>query len=658
MSKRQELLAATDETIDDAVKYADPMVLRGLLYQLTGDEEVANIELTSDMFLHLKIHRIAKESDIALLQSKAATFLKNYRDNGAGNMDLGPAERLYRSLGLAAGEEIPGSEREMWLEQTALDPWVRGLKWKGQTPSAEQRQGFIVGVVGAGLSGLNAAVQLKRAGIPYIVFEKNPEVGGTWYENVYPGARVDSPSRSYTHLFGVNFPYPYNYCPQEENLRYFKWVADNFEVRENIKFDTEVKSARWDEDTQQWELTAEGPEGLSSWRVNAVICCVGFLSRPEMPRIKGMDSFKGTACHTARWPRGLDIKGKRVAVIGTGASGYQTAPEIAKVAAHTYIFQRTPSWCMANSTYLRPLPLQVNWLERNFPYLVNFSRFRLAWFYGPEPVFAAARVDPEFNDPHARSSANKKLRDHCVAFIRKKLASRPELIEKMIPEAPPLSSRPITIDEEDNIYDALLKDNVTLVTDRIGQITANGIEAGDREYPVDVILYATGFKANDFLWPMELRGRNGARVEELWKKDGARAYLGAMVPGLPNFFMIYGPNSNNWGGLHVIDLLELVSRFALECIGGMIAQKKRSVDVTIDAYSRFNDELDRSEARMIYKDSRANNYYKNSFGRSAVNGPIDIRRMWHWLRDPSAPPPHETAPGIRPYFGEDLVVRS
>jgi 4-hydroxyacetophenone monooxygenase len=376
-----------------------------------------------------------------------------------------------------------------------------------------------------------------------------------------------------------------------------------------------------------------------------------------MPQIEGMDSFKGIACHTARWPRDLDVTGKRVAVIGTGASGYQTAPEIAKVAAHTYIFQRTPSWCMPNSDYLRPLPPQVNWLERNFPYLVNFGRFRLAWFYGPKPVFAASRIDPEFEDPHAISAANKKLRDLCVAYIRERLASRPELIDKMIPKAPPLSSRPITIDDKDNIYGALLRDNVTLVTDRIVQVTPQGIEAGGCEYPVDVILYATGFKANDFLWPMELTGRNGARVEDLWKKDGARAFLGAMLPGFPNFFMVYGPNSNNWGGLHVIDLLELTTRFALECIGGLIAQKKQSVDTTADAYWRFNDELDRSEATMVYKDRRANNYYQNSSGRSAVNGPLDIRRMWRWLRDPSGLPPSETDAGIRPYFGGDLVVR-
>jgi len=657
MSKRQELLDASDATIDDAVKFADPMVLRGLLYQLTGDEGVAKIELVADMFVNFAIHRIAKEADVALLQSKAATYLKNYRDKGAGDVDLGPTERLFHSLSLTTGEPIPEAERDMWLEQTALDPWVRGLKWKGKPPSEEQLKGFTVAIIGAGMSGLNAAVHLKRTGIPFVVFEKNPSVGGTWYENAYPGARVDTPSRSYTHKFGANFPYPYNFCPRDENQKYFNWVTDTFGIRENIKFETEIKSAIWDEAAQEWELTVVGPEGTKTQRVNAVICCVGFLSRPQLPQIKGMDSFKGVSCHTARWPKDLDVAGKRVAVIGSGASGYQTTPVIAKTAAHTFLFQRTPSWCTNNGNYLKPLPPQVNWLERNFPYLVNFSKFRLSWFYGPASVFQTTRIDPTYKDPHARSAFNKKLRDDRVAYIREKLASRPDLIEKMIPAYPPLASRPITVDDNDNIYSALLRDNVSLVSDAIEAVTPKGIKAGGREYELDIILYATGFKANDFLWPMEVRGRNGMRVEELWAKDGARAYLGAMMPGFPNFFMIYGPNANNWGGLNIVDFLEIVTRFALECIGGLIAQKKRSVDVTADAYWRFQGELDEAEKMMIYMDPRANNYYRNAAGRSAVNGAVDVRRMWRWLRDPSGPTPHEIDAGIKPHFGEDLVVR-
>ena len=664
MTERSELLTATDETIDDAVRHADPMVLRGLLYQLTGDESIAATEVATITIRNVELTVVKKPADVALIQSKAAAFLKSYRDQGAGDISYGPPERLHRSLSLAAGTDIPTSEFDLWLEQLALDPWIRRLVWP-ETPSAQDLQNFKVAVIGAGMGGLNAAIQMKHAGIPYFVIEKNEEVGGTWWENRYPGARVDSPSRTYTHTYGVNFEYPNAFCPQRENLKYFKWVADNFDVRKDITFNTEVKSVIWDEAAKLWEIKAEGPDGPRVWRVNAVIASVGFLSRPNLPDIEGMETFKGKAFHTARWPVDLELKGKRVAVIGTGATGYQMIPELAKLAGHTYVFQRTPNWCFDTKGYLEPFPPQVNWLDRNFPYITNFIRFRVSYLTGPEFVMKTMRADPEFKDEQARSQRNKNVRESQLAFLHSKLASRPDLIEKMTPVAPPYSARPIIVDANYCIYDALLRDDVTLVTEPIRKITPNGIEVeGGVEYPLDIIVYATGFKANDFLWPMEVRGRGGQRIEELWAKDGARAYLGTMLPGFPNFFMIYGPNTNNFGGLQIVDFEEMVTRFALECFSRLITQKRHTIDVKLDAYWRYNDEVDRYEAMMIYKDPRANNYYQNESGRSACNCPIDVRKIWTWLRNPAdgradgrpGDPEAIANPFVRPYFGEDLVI--
>ena len=664
MAEKSELLTASDETIDDAVKYADPMVLRGLLYQLTGDESIAATEVGTTTIRNVEITTVSNPSDVALIQSKAAAFLKSYRNQGAGDIPYGPPQRLRRSLNLAAGIDLPASEFELWLEQLALDPWARGLVWQEPPPAQDLRK-FTVAVIGAGMGGLNAAVQMKHAGIPYFVIEKNDEVGGTWHENRYPGARVDSPSRTYTHIYGVDFEYPNAFCPQSENLRYFEWVADHFDIRKDITFKTEVKSVIWDETAKVWEIKADGPDGPRVWRANAVITSVGFLARPNMPSIEGMETFAGKAFHTARWPANLDLKGKRVAVIGTGATGYQLIPELAKLAGHTIVFQRTPNWCFDTRGYLDPFPPQVNWLDRNFPYIRNFIRFRVGWLTGPDSVLKTMRIDPEFRDEHARSPRNKKVREQQLEFIHRKLANRPDLIEKMTPVAPPYSARPIIVDANYCIYDALLRDDVSLVTDRITKIKPNGIEVeGGAEYPLDIIVYATGFKANDFLWPMEVRGRDGERIEDLWQKDGARAYLGTMLPGFPNFFMIYGPNTNNFGGLQIVDFEEMVTRFALECFSGLITRKKGTIDVSPDAYWRYNDEVDRAEALMIYKDPRAHNYYKNESGRSAANCPIDVRKIWTWLRDPAGGRADGRQPGdpeaiqspVRPYFEEDLIL--
>jgi 4-hydroxyacetophenone monooxygenase len=667
MAERPELLAATDEMIDDAVKYADPMVLRGLIYQLTGDESLEAAQVVPIQFGFLEAQMLARPTDVALVQSKAAEFLKNYRDRGAGDISVGPQTRLPRSLSLSAGVDIPESEIDMWLEQLALDPWARGHVWREQhQPSSQRLQQFSVAVIGAGMGGLNAAVQLKHAGIPFTLLEKNSGVGGTWYENRYPGARVDSPSRAYTHIYGVDFELPGAFSAQAANEKYFNWVADHFDVRKHIEFDTEVTSLIWNEGDAVWEIRAEGPDGARLWRANAVISAVGFLSRPNVPDIEGLDQFAGSTFHTARWPEGADLAGKNVAVIGTGCTGYQLVPELAKSTGHIYVFQRTPSWCFAVPGYLASFPPQVSWLDRNLPFHTNFMRFRSSWPFGPEGMMRAFEIDPTFDDPHTRSEWNRKVREGRLQFLRKKFADRPELVDKMLPTAPPMSSRPVLIDENDSVYDALLRPDVTLVTDPIRRVTPTAIEVDcGGTYPVDAIVLATGFKANDFLWPMEVRGRGGRRVEELWEKDGARAYLGTMLPGFPNFFMLYGPNTNATGGLGIIDVEEIATRFILGCLAHLVTDENRSVEVTLDAYRRYNDELDRAEATKMYTDPRAQNYFKNEHGRSAGNLPFDIRKTWRWLRNPAdiraaserqAAGETATDCAVVPQFGHDLVV--
>ncbi len=471
MDLNAELLAASDAVIDDAMHYASPMVLRGLLYQFTGEE--ALIAMRPGTAAKFGVGKeMADEADADLLKAKGAAFLKRLRDSGADHIDIGPAERMRQSLSLTAGHDIPADELTIWQEEAAFDRWARGVRWSEQQPP-ENVSDFKVAVIGTGICGLNVAVQLKRAGIPFVVFEKNPEVGGSWFENRYPGARVDTSSRGYTHLFSYDYPYDYSYSPRDDNLRYFKWVADKFELRGHIEFNTEVTSMQWDDAGANWTLHTQGRSGQGTSQFNAVISCVGFLSRPQMPEIEGMDSFGGAAFHTAAWPDGVDVRDKRVAVVGSGASGYQTVPEIAKTAAHTFLFQRKPNWCLEDEIYLKKLPPQALWLDRNFPFYSNFVRFRVGALINPELSKAGIQVDPEFKDPHTLSAGNKATRDMCVAFAERKLASRPDLLEKMIPDFPPMASRPIRVDSDYCVFDALLRENASLVTEPIERITAS-----------------------------------------------------------------------------------------------------------------------------------------------------------------------------------------
>ncbi|WP_208103596.1 NAD(P)/FAD-dependent oxidoreductase [Mycolicibacterium sp. CBMA 226] len=654
MAEPETLLQATDQDIENALVYADTMVLRGLLYQLTGDEDILRTEVTATRSGFLEVQALAHPEDGATLRKKAAELAKSLRDRQQTSLDFGPRERLQSSLELTAGQTIPERDVAMWTEELGLDPEARGLKWP-TTPSPDQLQDFEVLVIGAGMSGLNAAIQLKNAGIAYSIVEKNADLGGTWQENRYPGARVDTPSRGYCHVYGADFIYPYPFSPQSDNLRYLQWIAERFGVQDTIEFRTEVTSLIWHDDVSLWEASLVGPNGPEVRRYNAVISAVGFLSRPNIPTLPGQGEFQGEIVHTATWRDDLDIAGKRVAIIGSGCSGYQALAEIAKSASHTYLFQREPSWVYETAGYLSPYPSEINWLERNFPYYRNFLRFRSMWMFGPETLGRVFLKDRSFNDA---------IREERLAFMQKKFANRPDLMTKMLPSTPPMTSRPVLVDENWSVYDVLVQENSDLVTENIEKLTANGIlDVTGTEHAVDVIVLATGFRANDFLFPMDIRGKGGMTLSELWSKDGARAYLGTMLPGFPNLFTLYGPNINSAGGGGNPAIQESQTRFILNSLAHLVLHDLSRVEVTDEAYAQYNNELDDAEAAKIYVGSDAKNYYMNEYGRSAANCPFDIRKMWEWLRDPSgqytcsAPGTSMNADSkVKPYFGQDLVA--
>ncbi|MFI0187127.1 NAD(P)-binding domain-containing protein [Streptomyces sp. NPDC017082] len=626
---RTELPDASDETIEDAVRYADPMVLRGLLYQLTADEEVAATRVKTVRAGALDMCVPSRDEDTALLQDKAARFLKDYRAAGAAGLGPGPAGRLPVSLALAAGQDIPAEDLGLWLEDLALDPWARALRWQAPPPR-ERLDGFHVTVVGAGLGGLNAAVQLKRAGIPYTVIEKNSGAGGTWWENRYPGCRVDSPSRAYTHLYGAGFSLPYPFCPAEKNAEYLDWVADEFGVRADIVFDTEVRAMDWDEDSGTWAVHVNGPRGAYTVRSNAVISAVGFLNRPHVPAIEGAEEFAGPSWHTARWPDGADLKGRRVAVVGTGCTGYQLIPELALEAGHVTVFQRTPQWLFPVPGYRSPFPEQVTWLDRNLPYHTNFTRFRAT--YATNGLATATEIDPGFHDPHSLSAANKAARDAALAFLAHKLDD-PELVRKMTPPHPVLSARPVLVDPEYSVLDALRRDDVTLVTDGIRRINRTGIETSEGiQHDLDAIVYATGFRAGDYLFPMKITGRGGLTLDELWSEGGARAYKGCMMPGFPNLWTIYGPNTSSM--LNIPTYHELITVHALECVERLILDGKKAVTVREEPYRRYNEEVDRRNLGKTWSDPRARNYYWTEQDRTATQCPLSAAEVWRSLRHP------------------------
>jgi len=630
IAPRTELLSASDAEIASALEHADPMVLRGLVYQLTGDLEIAATDVVMGTTQGFTGGVEASPEAAVLIRNKAAEFLKAYRDDGAGPIDMGPHTRLAESIALTMGKDMEPEAFGLWLEELAVNPWARGLDWSRDP--GERARDFSVTIIGSGMGGLNAAIQLKRAGISFQVIEKNEGVGGTWHENRYPGARVDTPSRLYTHVFASDYSYPYSFCPWTENQKYFDWVADAYGVRDHITFKTEAKSLTWDEKTSMWEILVDGPGGEQTLRSNGVITAVGFLNRPGDPDIPGVDRFEGQSWHTARWPQDFDSRGKRVAVIGTGCTGYQMIPELALDTGHLTVFQRTPQWCFPSPGYREAFSPEVPWLDRNLPFHTNFMRLRVAGGFsaGFAPI---AQIDPDFEDEHAISELNKMARDNCLEFLKEKLGDDEALIATMTPEHPVLSARPVIVDSEYSILDVIQQDHVDLVTDPIRTITEQGVETeSGRVYEVDAIVYATGFRATEYLFPMSITGRDGMTVEKLWEETGAQGYAGAMIPGCPNLWTLYGPNSN--GGLLVPAFQEMEMVFALKCIEHLVLEEKQSIDVTLGAYRKYNAMIDERNGQMAWSDPRARNYYWTKFGRSATQNPLTPLEMWSILRNP------------------------
>jgi 4-hydroxyacetophenone monooxygenase len=313
--------------------------------------------------------------------------------------------------------------------------------------------------------------------------------------------------------------------------------------------------------------------------------------------------------------------------VGTGASGYQNVPEIALEAEHVTVFQRTPQWVFPVPGYRSPFPAQVSWLDRNLPFHTNFMRVGIGEGFGK-----VTEIDPDFKDPHATSPANKRARDLSVAFLEKKLED-PALVAKMTPEHPVWSARAIAVDPEYSILDAIKRDNVTLVTDGVAKVTPTGIvDQAGRQHDVDIIIYATGYNATEYLFPMTITGRDGQTIDQLWANGGARAYAGCMMPGFPNLWSLYGPNTN--GALSPASFHELTALHALQCMEPMITGDRKTVEVKAEAYWRYNEQLDEANSKRVWADPRAQSYYWSRHGRSATQNPYSGVEMWKYLRHP------------------------
>ncbi|OCK72846.1 FAD dependent oxidoreductase [Lepidopterella palustris CBS 459.81] len=605
--------------IRSAVDKSAINALRMALYQMTGDPDLATMKITKEKIRGGALYDyVLSTEDEQIVKDKATEYLLKGPHTTPPPPSVSEARKLMNLFGgrmIADNDVLPG------YEELCYDEFPRGVDWTKDAPPPPKEiiTSHKVVIIGAGLSGIAAAIQLKRLGIPYVVIERQENLGGTWLWNSYPECRVDTLSYLFQYKFEKNYKWPEFFAARQDTLNYLEHVAAKYGVKEDFQFNKEVVAAVWDEASSSWQLKVKNKKtGVEEdLAANSVISAAGLFSVPNLPDIPGITDYKGHMFHTTEWDHSVDYKGLRIAVIGTGSTGAQLIPNMARAAKSLAIYQRTPNWIVTIDGYRAPVPSNLNWMFDNMPYYWNWYCYA-AYFRSLD--LAAIQVrDPAYEAKGGCiNERNDGVREALTNYIHKKMAAKPELIPKLVPKYAPLIRRLVM---DNGFYDALLQDNTELVTDGIEKITEKGIITKDgKEREFDLIVLAGGFKTSKYFFPINYVGRKGRKLDDLWSKDGARSYLGMVMPGFPNLFSLYGPNHQPRGG-SLYSWAEIWARYAVASVVWMIENKAKSMDVRPEVYEDYQSRLDAEVKKLIWESPEGASYYVNEYGRSGVNMP-------------------------------------
>lgn len=617
--------AAIAATLEDV---SIPTLLLSMVH-MTGDPSWIRGDVRpAGLFLN-EVQGFMDEETKARVRVDALEVIRAYRDGGCELPPPPSADLVQEMMAWLVCEPVPDEYVPMMLEELDLDGTdPRRVDWSDVDESS--RADLPVVIVGCGMSGLLAAVRLGEAGVPYTVIEKNAGAGGTWFENQYPGARVDVGNHFYCYSFEPADHWTEFFSQQPELQAYFQRVMERHGVDSHVRWETEVDRMVWDEERSSWTVTIDGPAGVETLEARAVITAVGQLNRPKLPDIDGIDTFAGPAFHSARWDHDVDLTGKRVALVGAGASGFQIAPAIADEVAELHVFQRTAQWMFPNPHYHETVGGGVRWAMRHLPFYGRWYRFLLFW-PSCDGGMATAKIDPDWEDGgRSISEINDMTRALFTDWITDQVGDDAELLAKVVPDYPATGKR--TLQDDGTWLRTLMRDDVELHREPISRITPTGIATDAAEIDVDVIVFATGF-TNRILWPMEVVGRDGVRVQDRWAGQPA-AHLGISVPGFPNLFCMYGPGTNLASGGSLIFHSECQMRWIEHCLQ-RLASGASTVEATeaatADWFERSQAELD----TMVWSHrSIEHSWYKSDDGRVYGLSPWRLVDYWDWTRAP------------------------
>ncbi|BBX73396.1 NAD(P)/FAD-dependent oxidoreductase [Mycobacterium shinjukuense] len=606
-----------------------PTLLLSLVH-ITGDPRFIHDFKPMGLFLN-EVQGFMSEADQARARAEALPVIVDYRDRGCPEPQPLGIDLVRDMMDWAACEHVPDDYLPLLLEEMDLegvDP-----RRPAALPTASTAEMPVL-VIGCGESGILAGIRLKQANIPFTIVEKNAGPGGTWWENRYPGARVNVANHFYCYSFEPNTDWTHFFAEQSELRDYFTRVMTKHALADHVRWRTEALSADWDDDDGVWRVALRSADGtLNTLGARAVITAVGQLNRPHIPKFDGADTFEGPSFHSAAWDHSVDLTGKRVALIGAGASGFQIAPAIAGDVERLTVFQRTAQWMFPNAMYHNRVGDGVRWAMRHLPFYGRWYRFLLLW-PGADKGLDAARADPNYTDQdYAVSDINAAARMMFTQWIESQVGDDHDLLAKVMPDYPATGKR--TLQDNGSWLHTLRRDNVELVRTPIRKITPHAVVTDDGvAHPVDIIIYATGFRHTDVLWPLKITGRNGIDLHGMWGRR-PHAHLGITVPGFPNLFLIYGPGTHLAHGGSLIFHSELQMRYINLCLQRLAQPDVHSLEPTAEAATAWHQRTQAEIKKMVWSHPGVkHSYFKNADGEIHTVSPWRLSQYWAAVRQP------------------------
>lgn len=611
------------------LEQADPGVLVAVLAQLSGDPGI--VDKFGPAISHLpdppEQAGVTDPQTAAALVDALVDILTGVSAPAGAVAHDDPA-LFARTAPIGLGVAVNDREVPMLLEQGGFHKSRPVLPRTVPIPSATK-----VAIVGCGLAGIAAAIAAADAGVDYEIYERHPEVGGTWFTTTYPGIGVDTPSTYYSLSCELNPDWSSYYPMGWEYQAYLQAVAGKYKIRDNTRFNTEVEALWWDDEQLHWQIhtrSADGTRAVSHAAV--VITAAGYLNRPRFPELEGRDTFGGISIHSAQWDPELELGGKRLAVIGAGCTAVQIVDSVVDDVEHLTVFQRQPHWVAPRRRSSDDVPDYQRWLARHVPHYANWIRLKSYWSTA-DNNYPVIQVDDEWSASHLSiSPANDVLLRYCLDYIDRTFGAGSELAKKVTPDFAPYGKR--IIRDPGGYYAALARPHVDVEASEPVRVTPNGILTEDGcEVELDVIVYATGYYL-DFLSTIDIRGRDGRSLADEWAGT-PRSYRGGTVPGFPNLFITSHPNgSPGHGGGHNFGV-EVAVHYIMECLQLMALRGARCMEPTREAYEDYVARLDDVMEGLVWRHTpTAHTYYRVESGRVVVANPL---RMIDWWEEHRAP---------------------